>query len=100
RAHNYLGIGLKTVTEITNGLEFRGEAYLLQPFQEILPNNFDKAKYGSALETRSTIATAGLVYHTPLGPASLSLNYYEKREEPLSVLFHFGYILFNKRALD
>ncbi len=100
RAHNYLGLGLKTVTEITKGLEFRGEAYIFQPFQEILPNNFDKAKYGSALETRSTIAAAGLVYHTPLGPASLSLNYYERREEPLSLLFHFGYILFNKRALE
>ncbi|MFM8951027.1 MAG: patatin-like phospholipase family protein [Bacteroidota bacterium] len=100
RAHNYVGLGLKTVTEITKGLEFRGEAYLFQPFQEILSNNFDKAKYGSALETRSTIAVAGLVYHTPLGPANLSLNYYERRKEPFSLLFHFGYILFNKRALD
>ncbi|MFN9596425.1 MAG: patatin-like phospholipase family protein [Bacteroidota bacterium] len=100
RAHNYLGIGIKTVTDITKGLEFRAEAYLFQPFQEILPNNFDKAKYGSALDTRSAIASAGVVYHTPVGPASLSLNYYERREEPFSVLFHFGYILFNNRALD
>lgn len=100
RAHNYLGVGFKLIADIKSGFEFRTEYHLYQPFQEITANNFNKAKYGSALSTRTSLASAGFVYHTPLGPASLSLNYYEKREEPLSLMFHFGYILFNKRALQ
>jgi NTE family protein len=100
RSHNYNGIGFKTVTEVLRTLEFRAEAYLYQPFQDIISKDNYKATYGAALSSRTFLATGGFVYHTPLGPASISLNYYEKREEPFSVLFHFGYILFNKRALE
>lgn len=99
-AHNFIGFGLKAVTELTSSLEFRAEAYLFQPFQPILPTAENKASYGDAFESRSLLATSGLVYHTPVGPASISLNYYEKREAPFSVLFHFGYILFNRKTLD
>jgi len=100
RSHNYLGVGLKMIADIRPNLEFRSEYHLYQPFQEITFNEFNKAKYSSALSTRTSMATAGFVYHTPVGPASLSVNYYQKRDEPLSVMFHFGYILFNKRALQ
>lgn len=99
-AHNFIGFGLKAVTELTSNLEFRTEVYLFQPFQPILSTAENKARYGSAFDSRSLLATTGLVYHTPVGPASISVNYYEKREEPVSVLFHFGYILFNRKALD
>jgi NTE family protein len=100
RAHNFIGFGLQTVAELSSALEFRAEAYLFQPFQPLEATTENKAKYGDAFEKRSILASTGFVYHTPIGPASISLNYYEKREEPLSVLFHFGYILFNRRALD
>jgi NTE family protein len=42
----------------------------------------------------------GLVWHSPLGPVSASANYYSSREEPFSFLIHFGYIIFNRKALD
>ena len=29
-----------------------------------------------------------------------SVNYYDQDKDPFSVLFHFGYIIFNKKALD
>jgi NTE family protein len=100
RAHNHIGIGLKMAIDLAKGFEFRAESYLYQPFQEINANALNKAIYGKALSSRSTLAHTGLVYHTPIGPASISLNYYEKREKPISILFHLGYILFNKRALQ
>ena len=41
---------------------------------------------------------AALVYHTGIGPLSLSLNYYEKENTELYLTLNFGYILFNKRG--
>ena len=43
---------------------------------------------------------AALVYSSPLGPLSLSVNYYDQYENPFSFLFHFGYIIFNRKSID
>jgi NTE family protein len=40
------------------------------------------------------------VCNTLLGPISLSINYYDHEKNPFSILFHFGYTIFNKRALE
>ncbi|MBL0339547.1 MAG: patatin-like phospholipase family protein [Bacteroidetes bacterium] len=100
RAHNYIGMGLKTIVSFRSNLELRLEGYVFQPFQAIIQNNQLKAKYDNAFQSRSLLATMTGIYNSPVGPVSLSLNYYEKRNKPLSVLFHFGYIIFNRRALD
>ncbi|MCA1761911.1 MAG: hypothetical protein LC664_02780 [Flavobacteriales bacterium] len=42
------------------------------------------------------IGAAALVWHSPLGPVSLNLNYYDNREESWSFFFNFGYTIFNK----
>jgi len=41
-----------------------------------------------------------LVYHSPLGPVSVSLNYYDKKERPYSFIFSFGYVIYNRSARD
>jgi NTE family protein len=41
---------------------------------------------------------AGLVYHTGLGPLSVTLNYFDKENTKFYLGFSFGYILFNKRG--
>jgi len=41
---------------------------------------------------------AALIYHTGLGPVSLSVNYYEKTNTNLFLTLSFGYTLFNKRG--
>jgi NTE family protein len=46
------------------------------------------------------MASGALVGHTPLGPISLSANYYDKKDEPWSFIFNFGYILFNRSPRD
>jgi NTE family protein len=76
------------------------EGHLFQPFQKITETGLLKAKYLEAFSFRSTIGSLNFVYSTPVGPASLSLNYYENRNKPVSVMFHLGYIIFNKRALE
>lgn len=100
RAHNFIGAGLKTIITPLQNFDIRVEGHIFQPFQAIVQNNFLKAKYENAFSSRAAMGSLSLIYHTPVGPISLSANYYEKRESQIAVLFHFGYIIFNKKATD
>lgn len=100
RSFNFAGLGLVNIFKIMKNIDFRLQAYIFQPHRELLLNHTNEQVLGPAFDKRYGIASVGLVYHSPIGPISASLNYYEQREEKLSFLFHFGYILFNKRALE
>lgn len=110
RTHNYASFGLKNVINIFKTLDFRIEAYAFQPYKEILQNEQKEAFYGTAFAKLYFIGTATMVYHSPVGPLSLGLNYYDTEEKLVKnklvtkpvygILFTFGYILFNKRALE
>ncbi|HNR48011.1 MAG TPA: patatin-like phospholipase family protein [Bacteroidia bacterium] len=99
-AHNYFGTGLKTIYSLRSNIDFRLEGYIFQPFQEILDNGYGQAKYGDALSARYYIACLSGVYHSPVGPFAITLNYYDRKSKSFTLLFHFGYILFNRSALD
>ncbi len=102
RAHKYAAGGLRTVYNFKKNFDVRLEGYVFQPANTIVRGDSDfKAYYGVEFEQRYYIGTLATVYHSPLGPLSLSLNYYDfNKEDPYSFLIHFGYILFNKKALD
>ncbi len=100
RGHNFVGIGLKNILRIKGNLEFRAEGYLYQPVQEIVLGSDFVARYSEAFLKRYFTGTVALVFNSPVGPLSVSMNYYDKRDDPFSFLFHFGYILFNRRSLD
>lgn len=97
RAHTYAAFGLKNIISIKNRFDLRLEAYAYQPYQEIDPGKND---YLGPFLRRYFIGTAALVGHTPIGPISFSVNYYYEELEPFSFLFHFGYIIFNKKTTD
>ena len=44
--------------------------------------------------------TAGMVYHSTVGPISLSFNYYDDPENQFGVLLHVGFLLFNKTSME
>lgn len=101
RAHDFAAAGLKLVYPVARNLDLRAEAYLMQPYQQIEQNFEDrKARYGALLSDRSFIGSGVLVYHSPLGPLSLSLNYYDRTRDSFSFFINFGYLLFNKSILD
>jgi NTE family protein len=100
RAHNYLGAGLRNVVTITGSIDFRLEGYIFQPFQQLLPTPDNKTEYGDAFEKRYLMFSSGIVYHTPIGPLGLFVNYYDDRESPYTFLFHVGYIIFNKSPMN
>ena len=100
RAHKFVGGGIKNIFVMKKNFELRLEGYVFLPYQAILDNPDHKATYGGTFDTKHYIGNAALIYHSPIGPVSASVNYYDIRNEPFSFLFHFGYIIFNKKALE
>jgi NTE family protein len=100
RANNYLAGGLKNIINFRKNLDLRLEGYVFSPYEAILKGADLKAHYGKIFDTKHYIFTVAAVYTTPVGPISFSVNYYDREAAPLTFLFHFGYTIFNKRALD
>jgi NTE family protein len=103
RAYNYGGFGLKAIYVFSKLLDFRLEGYGFQPYREIIKNNDFTAGQGKTLDKRYFMGLAAFVFQTPLGPLSLSLNYYDKadpNQSKFSLILSFGYVIFNKRALE
>ena len=92
--------GLKFVVNFRPNIELHIEGYVFQPVQTLIETPDKKTVYGKVFATQHYIGTAAAVWNSPVGPMSLSLNYYDQPTNPFSVLFHFGYIIFNKRALE
>lgn len=107
RTYQYAAAGHKLIINFKENFDLRIEGYIFQPFRTIIKQENKTASFGREFDKRYLIGTSALVYHSPLGPVSLSVNYYHNVPEvaqadktPLTVLFHFGYILFNRKALD
>ncbi|MCF8256409.1 MAG: patatin-like phospholipase family protein [Flavobacteriales bacterium] len=100
RSNRYGAVGLKGIWLVWKNLDFRLETYAYTAWEKYRRNEDQTATYYPIRIDPQLMATAALVYHTPLGPVSISGNYYQKQEQPWSFLFHIGYILFNKRGLE
>ena len=100
RAHKFIAGGAKLIFNPLNKFDVRIEGYVFQPFQSIVKNNSNRAEYSINFLYRYVTGMAALVYHTPIGPVSTSINYYLGEKNPFSFLFHFGYTIFNKKAID
>ncbi len=100
RAHKYLAGGVKMIINPVKNLDIRFEGYVFQPVQSIIKDDDLKAKYSTEFLYRYLTGMAAMVYHTPLGPASVSVNYYYKEKQPFSFLVHFGYTIFNKKSIE
>ena len=106
RATEYFAVGMQNVFKLTTNLQIRFEGYLFQPLRAIKQNLDDfKPYYGEYLERYYYIFSSGIVYHSPIGPVSLIFNYRKlddmpyKYNEPFSVMFNIGYVLFNQRGV-
>jgi NTE family protein len=100
RSFNYVAGGLRNVFSIRNRLEFRLEGYLFKPIEYLAEGANQEAETISDLKTVFFASSAGLVLHSPIGPISLSVNYYDDSENQLGVLLHVGYLLFNKHSVE
>ncbi len=99
-AHTYAGAGLRNVIALRSNLDIRIEGYVFQPYKELIETPDLQTTYGLPLAKRYFMGSAAIVFHSPLAPVSIMVNYYHNQPVPFSFLFHVGFIIFNKGALD
>ena len=95
RSHNYAAGGLMLVTRFTQSIDLRFEGYGFLANGRIQEGAQGLPEYNLTLRP-TYMGSAVLVLHSPLGPVSLSMNYYELQEKPWSFIFNFGYLIFNR----
>ena len=100
RAFNYIAGGWRNVFSIRKSLDFRLEGYLFKPIEAIVVGQNQEAVLSQEITTIYFAGTAGLVLHSTVGPISLSVNYYDDKQNELGVLLHVGFLLFNKTSMD
>lgn len=106
RAYQYTSIGHKIIVSVLNNVDFRLGGYLFLPYKKIIKDDTGLQNIEEGFNSIYSIANTALVYNSPVGPLSIGLNYYYNAPEiapedkfPLTFLFHFGYIIFNRKAL-
>lgn len=99
RAFNYVAGGLRNVFSLRNRLDFRLEGYLFKPLNYLFLRPDQVAFQGADFTKIFFAGTAGLVFHSPIGPVSLSVNYYDDPKHQLGVLLHAGFLIFNKHSI-
>lgn len=100
RASSYLAGGLKNVYKLRRNLDLRMEGYAFLPYKEFEQNGFQQVYRSGSFSRMHYAGTAGLVYHTPVGPISFSYNLYDDERKRNGVLLHLGYLIYNKRSIE
>jgi NTE family protein len=99
RANKFLAVGSKNLYSFTKNIEWRLEGYLFAPTRGIEQTPVTRLARDAADIKIFPMASTAAVYFSPVGPVSLSLNYFYGENEPWSFFFKFGYLIFNKRPL-
>ncbi len=103
RAFSYVAGGLRNVFSLSKKIDFRLEGYIFKPFNRILEGNRQNPLLTETnLYVKDfNLASSGiLVYHSPLGPASLNINYYDDVHYHWSFFLNVGLLIFNKRVME
>lgn len=103
RAPQHFGLGTNVIFTVKKNWDLRIDAYVYQPFKEVLQNPDGTVFYSDYIPDRQYMASTSLIYNSPFGPIRLTSNYFPSlsgdiRKE-ISFQFSFGYILFNERAI-
>ena len=99
KAFSYAAAGLRGIYSLKNNLDVRLEAHLFMPFRELTETQSQSAVLANDFSKFYLSAGSNLVFHSPIGPVSLSVNYYDDPNRKVGVLLHIGYLIFNKRSL-
>lgn len=99
RAHKYAACGVMGVFHLSKTLDLRAEAFAFNAFGKLATSALNQTLYFRDFAPRY-IGSSSLVFHSPFGPVSVAANYYHLKEKPWSVLFNFGYTLFNRSPRD
>jgi len=100
RANKFLAAGTKNIYTFRRNLDLRLEGYLFVPTKGIEQTPETRLASDATNIKLWPMASTALVYFSPVGPISLSLNYFNGENEPWSFFLKFGYLIFNKRPLQ
>lgn len=97
RANKFLAAGSRNIYSFNKNLDFRFEAYVFTPLRAIQQDYISRRAIVADKIYLYGMGASTLVYHSPIGPVSLNLNYFYGEDNPLSFFVKFGYLIFNKR---
>lgn len=100
RTFNYLSAGFRNVFTIRRKLDFRLDAYLFKPLVYLSHEGDQQVEVKTDLTNVYLASMASIVHHSPIGPISLSVNYYDDAENKLGVLLHVGFLLYNDHSIE
>ncbi len=100
RAFNYIAGGWRNIFSLRSRLDLRLEVYIFKPFEAIVLGQNQEGALDDSFNKIFLSGTTGMVYHSTVGPISLSVNYYDDPENQLGVLLHVGFLLFNKTSME
>ena len=100
RSFNYVAGGMRNVFTLRKKLDLRIEGYVFKPFDYLYPASNNETLISNDLEKVFATGAATLVYHAPIGPVSLSVNYYDDKETQVGVLLHIGFLLFQPHSFE
>jgi NTE family protein len=100
RANNYGAFGLKNVIQLYKNLDLRAEAYIFQPARAFKLVGLQGIGFGELFADRHYALSTGLVYNTLAGPISLSVNHYDEDRNKFGIMFHMGFLIYNKRSFE
>jgi len=100
RANNYGALGFINIFKLFKNFDLRLEGYVFQPYQYLTLNSRNEQIFTKKFANRHYIASSAAIFHSPIGPISLSFNYYNDKEQPYSLIFNIGYIIFNPKSKE
>lgn len=100
RAHSYVAGGVRGLLTFKKNFDLRLEGFVFQPMRSILRTENDKARYGPEFEQQFYIASGTVLWNSPVGPVAFSVNYFDEQDDPWSLIFSFGYSLFNQKVWE
>jgi NTE family protein len=100
RSFNYAAFGLRNVFVLQKSLELRLEGYAFKPFDYLFEGKFKETPQINDPTQVYFSGTAGLIFHSAVGPIALNFNYYDDAENQFGVFLHIGFLLFNKHVME
>jgi len=100
RAQSYAAFGIRNILPLDKeSLSLRLEGYGFFPYQRIIQGQNQQAEFGKSFSSAEFAASGSLIYHSPFGPISASLNYYSDKDHDFGIFLNVGYLLFNSRVI-
>jgi len=97
RPVGFIALGFRNIFSINKNMDIRAEGFLMAPFRELSSNQTQQVVKSGIFPSLHHILSGSLVYNTPIGPLSASVNFYNDGT-PVSFFVNVGLIIFNRSA--